>query len=383
MNRAPATAHTPRRRAVGPDAHGERHARAHGMLADGSCDPGAAGVVFRAQAELDARAHGMLVDISCGTGAAGEVFCARPVQGGALLAVKRYTRPDAGVSAAKETAALRALGDIDGIAGFRGAFSVGGRHYVVMGLAHGEELYGVVERHGALQEREARALAAAILRALAAVHARGWAHNDVKPENIIWDAVAKAAVLVDLGFAARAGPAPAAVGTREYLAPEIRAGAMWDTQSADIFAAGATLFVAVCGLFPYTEGESHARLPRFPRGMPSGARALCKAMMAPDPAQRPGAETLLQAPWLARCASARPPRGPAPPAPLDAVNAGFGPGPLAPPAGGDDAGSDGGVSNVATCGGGTTLAPRAQGARADNRAPRNARSARGVVHEGV
>jgi len=112
-------------------------------------------------------------------------------------------------------------------------------------------------------------------------------------------------------------------------------------------------------------------------------RALCKVMMAPDPAQRPGAETLLQGPWLARCASARPPSGPAVPAPLDAVNAGFGPGPLVSPAGGDDAGSDagsdGGVSNVATCGGGGTLAPRAWLARCAPAHPPDAQCARGAT----
>jgi len=76
--------------------------------------------------------------------------------------------------------------------------------FLVMRYCPGRTLREVFLEAGALPEPQTRAIGAQIASGLAALHAAGYRHGDIKPENIRIDAEGRA-VLLDLGFAERPG----------------------------------------------------------------------------------------------------------------------------------------------------------------------------------
>ena len=119
------------------------------------------------------------------------------------------------------------------------------RPWLLLDLVPGIGLDERIAREGAIPEPIVRRLGARIARALRAMHAAGWVHGDVKPENVRLDEDGRA-VLVDLGFARRAGAGDAPIGTPGYVAPERISGGP-AVATADLFALGCLLFEACTG----------------------------------------------------------------------------------------------------------------------------------------
>ncbi|HSZ82814.1 MAG TPA: serine/threonine-protein kinase [Polyangia bacterium] len=100
-----------------------------------------------------------------------------------------------------------------------------------------------------LTSEELAATATSLLDTLAYVHARGIAHGDLKPSNLLLRAPGDL-VLADFGAAelrddaADAGDGPA--GTPQYLSPERLRGAR-PSPASDLYAAGALLWEAAAG----------------------------------------------------------------------------------------------------------------------------------------
>jgi serine/threonine protein kinase len=135
--------------------------------------------------------------------------------------------------------------------------------------------------------------------ALAALHARGWVHRDVKPANLLLRANGEIA-LADLGDAVRAGQQDAradgaVVGSPRYAAPEQRGGAAAHP-SADVYSLGVVLFEQLTGHAPFpgtTLAEIAAQhlfapVPRLPAAC-AHWQPLLDAMLAKDPSHRPRA----------------------------------------------------------------------------------------------
>jgi serine/threonine-protein kinase len=97
--------------------------------------------------------------------------------------------------------------------------------------------------------------------ALGALHALGYVHCDLKPNNILIDAGRRVKV-IDLGQAAKAGTAKSRIqGTPDYIAPE-QVKCLPVTPQTDVFNLGATMYWALCGgkrmptLFNIGKGEN-------------------------------------------------------------------------------------------------------------------------------
>lgn len=132
-------------------------------------------------------------------------------------------------------------------------FEDGGRLGLVLELMTGGDLSAHIPRHG-LPSAEAVALMQSVLAGLAALHAKGLVHRDLKPGNVLLTArgVPK---LSDLGVAKdthgrRATRTGMAVGTYEYMAPEQVQGLEVDARS-DLYAAGILFFELLSGRTPY------------------------------------------------------------------------------------------------------------------------------------
>jgi len=133
-----------------------------------------------------------------------------------------------------------------------------GLPFIAMEYVDGETLAEVVARRGALPPPEAAALAIQACRALAAAHAAGLVHRDVKPQNLLLasDGTLK---LGDFGIAVglegtRLTEAGTVLGTAAYLAPEQARGDDV-TAAADVYGVGAVLYELLTGRPPRTIGS--------------------------------------------------------------------------------------------------------------------------------
>jgi eukaryotic-like serine/threonine-protein kinase len=163
---------------------------------------------------------------------------------------------------------------------------VDGRPYVVTEFIEGETLRHRLQ-HGALAMRDVVDIGVQVASALAAAHARGLVHRDVKPENIMLRTDGYAKVL-DFGLAKLAAPASPdqndrdvrtqpgmIVGTPRYMSPEQMRGFDVDGRS-DVWSLGVVLYEMATGRLPFAEdGTSLAIDRRLP---PELFTTICKAL---------------------------------------------------------------------------------------------------------
>ena len=167
---------------------------------------------------------------------------------------------------------------------------------LVMDLLAGSDLRGRLEREGPMPPEQAVAICADIAEALAAAHEQGIVHRDVKPENVLIDAVGRGR-LTDFGIARLVdGPrrtrATRIVGTPDYLAPEVIEGCP-PGPAVDVYALATVLFELTTGWTPFGGGHPGAVLrrhvtepaPRVP-GMPEQLGDLMDRCLAKSPAAR-------------------------------------------------------------------------------------------------
>ena len=177
-----------------------------------------------------------------------------------------------------------------------------GEKFLTMELIDGESLGAMLVRERRLPVARVATLASAICAGLAAAHAAGVIHRDLKPDNVLLDRGGRV-VVTDFGIARAVAPGADRtvsnfVGTPAYMAPEqVEEGVEIDAR-ADLYALGAMLYELVVGE-PAWQGTSVlgiavARLlepppdPRTKRpDLPDGFATLILRCMARSPEDRP------------------------------------------------------------------------------------------------
>jgi len=148
-----------------------------------------------------------------------------------------------------------------GVAAIYDYGEVEGQPFIVMELVEGENLAERVAAGGPLPWQEAFAIGEQVAAALAAAHAHGLVHRDVKPANIMLGRDGRAKV-TDFGIAQAAQAATLTrtgmvLGSANYVAPEQAKGGHVGP-AADLYSLGCVLFEAVTGETPYHGGNAVA-----------------------------------------------------------------------------------------------------------------------------
>lgn len=172
-------------------------------------------------------------------------------------------------------------------------------YYMVMEYVSGTDLRDVLVSRGSIAVEQAIEVAIGVCDALAAAHAGGLVHRDVKPENVLISRSGTVKV-ADFGIAAvadldRSTPTGSVPGTLRYLSPEQAAGRE-ATGASDLWAAGALLSELITGMPPLQGAgedlirrratESPVRPSMLSSGVPPAVDAIVLRACAVDPSQR-------------------------------------------------------------------------------------------------
>ncbi|MFV0459933.1 MAG: protein kinase domain-containing protein [Actinomycetales bacterium] len=170
--------------------------------------------------------------------------------------------------------------------------------YLVMELVQGEPLSTILTRDGVLPVDQVLSIMRQVGLGLAAAHAAGIVHRDIKPGNLLITPDGRVKI-TDFGIARAADAVPltatgTVMGTARYLSPEQATGEATNPAS-DVYSLGVVAYEALAGHPPFTAESQVAQamahvhdepLP-LPEHLPPGVRALVMRMLAKYPNQRP------------------------------------------------------------------------------------------------
>ena len=191
------------------------------------------------------------------------------------------------------------------IVGIHDVGSFEGAPYIVMELLAGETLRARMDGRPVLL-RKAVEYSSQIARGLAAAHAHGIVHRDIKPDNLFVTRDGRVKIL-DFGIAKLRDidgatsttvdtlTVQAIVGTPAYMAPEQARGMAADHR-ADVFSLGIVLYEMLSGLSPFRRPSAaetmtailHDEPPALPEGagVPPALQRVLRHCLEKDPADR-------------------------------------------------------------------------------------------------
>ncbi len=223
----------------------------------------------------------------------------------------------------------------------------GPTRYIVMEYVEGRDLAAILRDERPFDPPRAVRIAEQVADTLAAAHAAGIVHRDIKPGNIMVTPDGQVKVL-DFGIARTTDgvnltQTASVLGTAPYMSPEQAMGQPADARS-DIYSLGCVLYEMLTGKPPFMGDlpaavlHQHVRLaPKPPRALnpnvPPALDALVVQMLAKSPEDRPqtAAEVRDRLAALETPTDATTPLAPAPPPPMRIVAQPPPPAPAPPP----------------------------------------------------
>ncbi|XP_067590584.1 LOW QUALITY PROTEIN: inactive serine/threonine-protein kinase PLK5 [Pseudorca crassidens] len=189
------------------------------------------------------------------------------------------------------------------IVAFHGHFADRDHVYMVLEYCSRQSLAHVLEARQTLTEPEVRYYLRGLVSGLRYLHQRRIVHRDLKLSNFFLNKNMEVKI-GDLGLATRVGPGGRChrvlCGTPNFLAPEVVSRNGHSCQS-DIWALGCVMYMVLTGAAPFvaaplSEMYQNIRDGRYPEPahLSPNARRLIARLLAPNPAERPSLDHLLQ-----------------------------------------------------------------------------------------
>ncbi len=150
--------------------------------------------------------------------------------------------------------------------------------YLVMPFVAGQSLQERLDRTGSLELKELLRIGMQVAQGLAAAHAQGLVHRDVKPANILLENGVERVKITDFGLARTVDDASLThsgfvAGTPQYMAPEQARGESVDHRS-DLFSLGSVLYAMCTGHAPFRAETTLAVLRRICEDTPRPIREI-------------------------------------------------------------------------------------------------------------
>ncbi len=150
--------------------------------------------------------------------------------------------------------------------------------FLVMPYVDCESLQDRLDREGSLPMLDVLRISLQVARGLAAAHAQGLVHRDVKPANILLERGVERVMLTDFGLARAVDDATLTrsgliAGTPHYMSPEQARGDAVDTRS-DMFSLGSVLYAMSTGRPPFRAESTYGILRRVTDDQPRPLREL-------------------------------------------------------------------------------------------------------------
>jgi serine/threonine-protein kinase len=181
-----------------------------------------------------------------------------------------------------------------------------GEPYMFMELLEGSPVRELIAQRGRLRFAEAREIVCQAASGLAAAHAAGIVHRDVKPENLfVCRGQPPLVKLIDFGISKfealpgnlRLTAEGTPLGTPYYMSPEQVAGQSDVDVRTDVYSLGVVLYECLTGRVPYDASTLSALSLRIFAGnftparelaphVPAGLDAVLSRAMAVEPSQR-------------------------------------------------------------------------------------------------
>ncbi len=239
-----------------------------------------------------------------GRGAAGTVYLARDTLLGSTLALKVLHRDLFGDREVRERfrreLVLARRVTHPGVCRIHDLHEDHGTTFLTLEYVPGDTLAALIHAHGKLDAERTLHVLRELAPPLAAAHAAGVIHRDLKPGNIMVRDDGTVSIL-DFGMATaddlqRITQAGRTVGSLRFIAPEVWEGKA-ATTSSDLYAVGVTLYACLSGRLPYDAQTPAAMFDALKRPPPSlcelaevhpAVEAVVRRAMSRDPKKRYG-----------------------------------------------------------------------------------------------
>ena len=198
-----------------------------------------------------------------GRGSTGMVLKGRDTKLQRIVAIKVLKSLLAGSGTARklfvrEAQAAAAIRD-DNVIAIYAVSDEGVVPYLVMEYIAGTTLADLIKQKGTLGLREILRIGMQVARGLAAAHAQGLVHRDIKPGNILLENHVQRVKITDFGLAyAEKG---VITGTPMFMSPEQARGDPFDHRT-DLFSLGSILYILCTGQPPFTADNTVAVMQR-------------------------------------------------------------------------------------------------------------------------
>jgi len=215
-----------------------------------------------------------------GSGGMGIVFKAFDTELNRPVAVKVLAPHLAGSGAARQRFAreARAAAAVvhEHVVAIHNVETEGASPFLVMQFVAGESLQQRLDREGPLELCEVLRIATQTASGLAAAHAQGLVHRDVKPPNILLEQGIERTLLTDFGLARTNDDASLThtgyhPGTPQYMSPEQARGDSVDARS-DLFSLGSVIYTMCTGHSPFRAETTYGILRRITDNAPRSMR---------------------------------------------------------------------------------------------------------------